>query len=500
MPDQNPLGLYEPCRKEQIKALTEMPQQRTGWGSVPIYSSWAAWDSASSGRFAGTNLDYATLVGDLSQSSLVMSGVRWLGNVLPSAPLMVKESSGKKGESEEVPKHELVKLWRRPNRFYSGSTMLKGFSFSWVLNGNGYLIKVWNKAQTKVVELWWEPHYSIRPRWTQDRRGGFLPNPTGEGDDANAFINYYELDREGGKIRLEVSDVIHFRDGFDPANSRLGLSRIGAILREIYGDGEAANYAARMAGGSGVPSGVLSLDKELDATPEDLENIKNRLVRQTSGDNRLTPLVITGAKWEQMGVNPDKMDLRSGHRFAEERYSAVTGIPAVALELGAGHEHSIYNNVKAADERAWEAYLLPLYTHMEDELNVQLLKDFEGESSERYCRFDLSNVRALQEDEDAKHTRVVGDYQGGVISKGEARSALGYEVKPGQEDEYVGGQAQPEPMQPGDSQPPVKSAQMPKAEVVDEVVDYFDKKLAPEGAAGILSAKVVTNGNGKGKG
>lgn len=451
MPDQNPLGLYEPYSREQIKALTEMPHQGAGWNTVPVYSSWSSWDSARNGRFAGTNLDYASLVGDLWQSSLVMSGVRWLGNVLPSAPLMVKESAGPKGESQEVPNHELVRLWRRPNRFYSGSTLLKGFAFSWILNGNAYFIKVWNDAGIKVRELWYEPHWLIRPRWIGDNQGAWLYGP--QADNPADLISYYELDRVTHKVRLEVSDVIHFRDGFDPKQHRLGLSRVGAIFREIYGDGEAANYAARMAGGSGVPSFVLSIDKDLPLKQEDITGIQAELVRKTTGDQKGQPMVVTGGKVEKMGVDPDKMDLRSSHRFAEERFSAVTGIPAVALELGAGHEHSIYNNVKAADERAWEAYLLPLYTHMEDELNVQLLEDFEGESSKRYCRFDISGVRALMEDEDAKHKRVVADYQGGVISKGEARSALGYEVKPGQEEEYVSGAA-PAPPPPDD---PAKS-------------------------------------------
>lgn len=462
MPDQNPLGLYQPYTKEQTKALTSLPQPRGAWGSTPVYSSWSAWDSAHSSGFAGTNLNYSQLVGDLWQSSLVMSGVRWLGNVLPSAPLMVKESTGKKGESDEIPNHELVRLWRRPNKFYSGSTLLKGFAFSWILSGNACFIKVWNKAGTKPTELWYEPHWSIRPRWVGDQKGAFIPGP--EGDDPNALIAYYELDREWGKMRVETSDVIHFRDGFDPANRRLGLSRVGAILREIYGDGEAANYAARLAGGSGVPSFVLSIDKDLDVKPDDIRGIQAELVRKTTGDQKGQPMVVTGGKVEKMGVDPDKMDLRSSHRFSEERFSAVTGIPAVALELGAGHEHSIYNNVKAADERAWEAYLLPLYTHMEDELNVQLLEDFEGESSRRYCRFDISGVRALQEDEDAKHKRVVGDYQGGVISKGEARSALGYEVKPGQEDEYSG-QSAPAQL----PEPPAKSIKsVPSDDEVDK--------------------------------
>lgn len=483
----NPLQVYEPY---SIKSLPH--PQSNGYNSVPVYSSWSSWDNALSGRFAGSKLDYASLVGDLSQSSLVMSAVRWLGNIIPSARLTVQETKGDK--DEENLDHNLPKLWYRPNKFYSGSTLIKGFAYSWILNGNAYQRKVWNQARTEVVELWYEPHYLIRPRWMGDNQGSWLqPTRDDVRDSHDDFISYYEIDRNNQKYRLEVSDVIHFRDGFDPSNIRLGLSRIGAILREVYGDNEAANYAARLAGGSGVPPFVLSFDKELELDQPTIDGMEARLYRKTSGDQRGRPMVVTGGKVEKMGVDPDKMDLRGSHRFSEERFSAVTGIPAVALELGAGHEHSIYNNVKQADERAYEAYLLPLYKHMEEELNIQLLEDFEGEQSKVFCKFDLSEIRALQEDEDAKHRRVWGDYSNGVITLAEARSVLNYEVKPEQENTFS------PKVQPTMTNQPAKSEikSVPPDEDIDAAKNWWDKAV-PE-AKGLIDAPTKGKANGDGK-
>lgn len=483
---------------QEAKGLP-IPHPRSGYGStVPVYSNWASWDAAMSARFAGSDEDFGQLAGDLSQSSLIMSGVRWLGNVLPGARLTVQET--KDGSDEEILDHRLPKLWYRPNKHYSGSTLMKGFAYSWILSGNAYQIKVWNKARTEVVELWYEPHWSIRPRWRDDNQGSYISGD----DDPEAFITYYEVDRGERKYRLETDQVIHFRDGFDPQNIRLGLSRIGAILREIYGDNEAANYASRLAGGSGVPPFILTLDKELDIDQQTIDGLENSLYRKTTGDKRGRPMVVTGGKVERLGVDPDKMDLRNSHRFSEERFSAVTGIPAVALELGAGHEHSIYNNVKQADERAYEAYLLPLYSHIEEELNVQLLEDYEGESSVRFCKFDLSQIRALQEDVDSVHKRVWGDFTNKVIDMAEARAQLNYEVRKEHKGVFYvpqgGGPsaevpAEPEPLrlvkavepeQNGDETKGKKDT--PSEEEIEEASEWW-KRNAPDEAKDLIDSK-----------
>jgi len=50
--------------------------------------------------------------------------------------------------------------------------------------------------------------------------------------------------------------------------------------------------------------------------------------------------------------------------------------------------------------------------------------------------FDLSQVRVLQEDENAKSERIIGQWRAGLISRSQAKRELGYPILP--EDEvYV---------------------------------------------------------------
>lgn len=522
--DANPLGIYEPFSGEQIKALGEKHPRAPYGGYVPTYSTWQEWDKALNWAADSNSIDYARRIGEPTSSSLIMAGVRWLGNTAPEAPLMVKETTGNQGEANEVAGHELVELWRRPNPNYSGSTLMKCVGFSWMVNANAYVIKI-RDGFGRPSELWWEPHWSIRPRWRGDDRGEWI---AGDRDDPDAFIGYYEVDRGQKKYRVEVADVIHLRDGWVDPSTRCGTNGLSSIFREIFGDNEAAAFFANLVDTGGMPKFILSLDPQMNADEAKRQEVSDRAQRQTAGKNRGKVLVLSGVTPHKLSWSPEELDLRASRYMSEERFCAVTGIPAVVLELGSGQEHSIYNNVAQAQERAVESYLVPFWGHVGEELTVQLLPDFEaGESSRarvktaikgfeavrevaavkarsglmRYVTHDLSKVRALQEDEDLKHRRVGMDYRNGIIDRFEARSALNYKATP--EDAMVffpntGSKQGEQPPQPdgGGALMTAKSVKaVPPDDEIERAVEWWDGSV-PE-AAGLLNAK-ATNGNGRG--
>lgn len=378
---------------------------------VTVWSSMNAWQSALWQSYQGTQKNYSVLVGDLSQASLPMAAVRWVGNTLPEARLVVREDVNAQEDDEPVAEHPLITLLERPNLYTSGKTMWKAFAFSWVLSGNVYFLKVRNNAG-QVIELWYEPHWSIRPLWPID---------------GSEFISAYQVDRGTEKITIPLEDVVHFRDGIDPLNPRFGLSTLVSILREIYGDNEAANYYAQLVGGNAVPPLIATInnkDGALAIEEEDIKNIKANLVAQTKGDRRGEPLVVENLDIKKLAFSPQEMDIRVSRYLAEERFCAVTGIPGVLMELGSAGEHSIYNNVKQASERGTTNYLVPLWGHIAEELTNQLLPDFDS-NQRRFVAHDLSKVAALQEDEDAKHARVREDYKAEMIMRSTAMRMLG---------------------------------------------------------------------------
>lgn len=400
---------------------------------VGTWSSFGAWDTARTNWLKGSKKNYASLV-DLPLSSLAMAAVRWVGNTVPEAPLQVREDVNDQEEDELIAGHPLTQLLFKPNQFYSGTTMWKAFAFSWVLDGNVFFLKERSNRE-QVIGLWYEPNTTIRVR---------------RNSDGSEFISFYEVKRGSEWIRVEREDVVHFRDGIDPEHPWMGLAPLKSILREIYGDNEAANYYAQLVGGSGVPPLVATINNKngnIEMTQEDVDNIKSRLKEQTSGENKGDPVVVENLDIKKLAWSPSEMDTRQSRYLAEERFCAVTGINGHVMNLGSAAEHSIYNNVTQAEESAVRHYLIPLWKHIDEELTNQLLPDFD-EKPNRFVVHDLSRVAALQEDEDAKHARFREDYTGGGISKAEYRRGIGLDATPEQENEWYSQSAQvvPDPL------------------------------------------------------
>jgi HK97 family phage portal protein len=366
------------------------------------------------GTYANSNVDYQQAAGDPLQSSLVMAAVTWLSRTLPEAPIRVGVIDSK-GQRQLEPGHAVSQLLRQPNPYYAGTTMLAGFAASWILDGNAYFYKVRNNAG-KVIQLLYLPHFLVEPRWSTS------------GQD---FIGWYEYRVDGQVQRLDVADVIHFRNGLNPANTRKGISPLASVLREIYSDNEAASYAAAILRNQGVPGLVISpaLPPQ-SADPDVAEFLKREILNRTTGDDRGKPLVaLMPTKIEQFGFDPKSMNVTQLRRLPEERIAAALGIPAVVLGYGAGLDRSIYNNVKEAREAAYESYLIPLQRIISETLATHLLTEFDQRPG-AYVEFDNSAVRVLQEDQDALAGRLVALYEGGLIRRGEARAQLGLEATP----------------------------------------------------------------------
>ena len=357
------------------------------------------------------HIDYTAEAGSIGGSSLVIAAVNWLGRVLPEAPLNVVELD-EDGMEQVIPGHPAAKLLRRPNLYYSGTTLLKAFAYSWIVSGNPYVLKVRNGG-SRVTELWYVPPHMMRPLWPQS---------------GSEFITGYEYKVDGATQTFEQEDVIHFRDGIDPMNLRMGLSPVASVMREVYTDNEIANYSALLMKNGAVPPVVISLKENVNAYQFDPNDVRDKYLRQTQGDQRGKAWVSGAAvNVEKVGFSPNDLNLAQLRRLPEERLSAVIGIPAIVLGYGAGLDKATYSNARQLVEYATESYLVPLYRYIEEELTTQFLGDFEDDTERHQFRFDLTAIRALSEDQDALYNRLSVGYKSGWLKRSEVRELAGYE-------------------------------------------------------------------------
>jgi phage portal protein BeeE len=238
---------------------------------------------------------------------------------------------------------------------------------------------------------------------------------------------------DGKDYFLPLQDVIHFRAGIPhPQNPRKGLSPLAAVLREVCADNEAATFSAALLRNMGIPGVIISPSKEeVHFSPEQHEKLLALWSSKFKGDRRGEPLVAPiPLQITSPGFSPEQLVLDSVRRIPEERITAALGISSIVVGLGAGLDRSTYSNYKEAREAAYESNIIPTQRMLANQLTRYLLPEFGMNSGERLY-FDVSEVKGLREDQDALHRRVVQGYQGGVITRAEARSALGWPVGEG---------------------------------------------------------------------
>ena len=377
--------------------------------AFPRAVPWQIWSQP------GTRVDYANQV-DAKTSSIIMACVNWIARTFPEAPPMLSERTP--DGLEERPDHPLTALLKSPNPFYSGGNLWMATLLSWVLDGNAYWQKI-RSASTGVVELWYIPHDLITPKW-----------PAGSTD---IFIDHYSYAPAGMPTRLAVEDIVHFRQGLDPANIRKGLSPLRSLMREIWTDAEAANFVSTLLRNSGVPGLVISPDGEMAVapSPDEIKEAKAAYQQNTTGDHRGEPLILKGpTKVQQFGFSPEQMNTRSLRQIPEERVTAVLGIPAAVVGLGTGLEQTkVGATMRELRELAYENNIIPTQRLMSQEITTQLLPDFAVRPAQFAFGFDLREVRVLQDDENKKAERWVKLVQGGVATRAEGREAQGLVVE-----------------------------------------------------------------------
>lgn len=396
-------------------------------------SAVARWGSAASQFFVvigggrPLNLNDYRAAEEAAKNSAAVASVRWIQRNWSEAPITVGRI-----DSQDIVRQQrspLHKLLLKPNNFYSGNAMWKGVVADLVYTGNAYILKGRSTepggidGRGRVTSLWWIPTNYITPK----------ENP----EDNRIFIDHYLYEVDGYKQEIDPRDIVHFRDGFDPLNPRLGLSSFAACLRELLGDNEAANWKLALVKNSGVPGVVISGTKDSVISQGDAEDIKNNFEQRFTGSNRGRPMVMSGAvEVKTVSFDPKQMTLVELRHQDEERLTASVGVPAVVVGLGAGLKHSTFANFSEAREAAYESCMIPMQADVAETLSHQLLPEFHN--PENYVvYFDISKVRVLQPDINAQHVRVRGDVLAGIISVNQGRKQLGYEPLTGQDVWYV---------------------------------------------------------------
>lgn len=356
-------------------------------------------------------------VGDGLESSALMAPVLYIARNFPEARAVLATDTPK-GRVLDF-RHRFVRLLERPNPPYSGTVLWFATMVEWCLTGNAYWLKIRNRGGTgDVVQLWFTPGAMLQPRWPRD---------------GSVYISHYEYaPGDGKRYALDPRDVVHLRHGLNPRNTRLGLSPLDAVLGEVFTDEEAARFTAHVLKNLGVVGFIVTPAKGEPKPDEDsLRATKAYIEAATTGENRGRPLALGAAsEVHRIEASLQGLDLAAVRNIPEERVCAMLGIPAAVVGFGSGMEQTkVGATMRELRAEAWHGCLSPTQRLIAEQLDSQLLSDFESiESGERYTFWDRSEVAALREDETAKNARILDQLSKGAITLAEARRDLGREA------------------------------------------------------------------------
>jgi len=359
-------------------------------------------------------------------NSAALACLNVLGTAFSEPPLEVFQAK-QEGE-EKILNHPASMLMKKPSPYLSGNLLNQYIISSISVAGDSFILKLRNDSG-QVVQLY-----------------PLIPDQVEVKGNNEELITHYEYKQKGQTLHIKREDMIHLREKIDPRNHRRGLAPLRSVLVEVLGDAAASQMAAALVKNMGVPGVVISPKNDLSMTSDEAENIAEVFGRRFGGENRGRPLVISGGEVDIQTLSFTPRDLEIGklRHVNEERISAVLGVPAILAGLGSGLANATYSNAKELREFFTEQKLIPMWKNVSNDLTNQLLlEDFEDDNSYSF-KYDLSDVRALSQDEDAEMQRVVQGLNAGFITVAEARKATGFNSDNPNMDVYLRGLTQVE--------------------------------------------------------
>lgn len=352
--------------------------------------------------------------GQVKASALAKMGMQNRAGYRPQDAYLIRN-----GYYEELPDHPLVELLNNPNpRYMSRGQFWESMVVSYFLAGNAYALKVRTTIGDQVAELW-----PLRPDRVKP-----VPGNMAAGE---PFILNYEYTVNGAKTIFQTKDVVHFRARNPDPLAVEGLSPILALLPRVNIDWYMRNFLSTFFERGGAGAGAsLNVKGRLDQSEKD--SLRDRFKRMFSAGQ--FDILVTAAD----DVTYTPFTLNRGLRDAlpkeidavnEARIAMVLGIPGAILGLLIGYETSSYANQRQAWQIFWDITMTPLLSDLDDVM-LMSFKDEPGLTGVDEICFDLSDIKALQEDVDAIQTRARANLAAGGWAIEEFREMTGVDPIP----------------------------------------------------------------------
>ncbi len=355
------------------------------------------------------------------KNSIVFRCVNEIAKGASAVPFMVKAGD------QVLDSHPIVTLLSRPNPLQSHSDFFNSIFGFLLLSGNAYILKVGSEVGApKELHL-------LRP----DRmvvKGGSNPIP----DRYEYVLNGRVQATYPVEERTGFSEVKHIKL-WNPLDDFYGLSPMSAAAIEVDQHNMSGKHNINLLSNGARPSGAVVFKPQDDAgfavnlTESQRQQLLTDLNNRFSGTaNAGRPLLLEGDfDWKEMGLSPKDMDFLNLKQMAATDIAMCFGVPSQLVGVS---DAQTYANVAEARLALYEETIIPHLRKLESDFNEWLVPMF-GENLE-FC-FDIDKIPALAERTKRIYENVTSAVREGIMTRNEAREAIGLSPIDGADDLYI---------------------------------------------------------------
>lgn len=368
-------------------------------------------------RWAFSTFDWWKGVEGYQKNSAVFACVSALAFSFPEAPLLAgSEKDGKFTPNYDDP---LMDLLKQPNPDMGEAEFMQ-YCVTYAAIGGEALIWKQRNANGRVFRLW---PFSIAQIMA-------LPGET----TAEGFVKEYQYDAgDGHKITLSKEDVIQWKWMPNPKKPWRGMGGIEAASQEVDKDDEANAYIYALLKNNAVPPIVITLAEGDELTTETAKRLRKEWIQSHTGENAGTPAFLeAGMTVNKLGFDLQQLAGEALSGVPEARIAACLRVPPVVAGLSVGLKRSDYGD-QAARRAFTELTLAALWRNFASEIQNGMRDEAPVKPRNWRLQFNLSVVRALQDDESKLWERITSAFERSLLTRAEAKAKLGIEPKPGDE-------------------------------------------------------------------
>ena len=327
-------------------------------------------------------------------------------------------------DAQEVTGHPLLELLARPNKWmtwsrfaYAGAVHRKtsGEDLWFLQDSDGMPLRVDRDGVIRLSELkaiW--PVSGARAQLEYDGLG-------------QPMSWRYSQQRSGTYQEASYWSVVGFKD-YNPELPFRGLGAVEVVRGDIELEWQALRYQDALLRNGGDPGGFLLFDGTAptrDEQEQAQQDAETSFGQSSAGKVRVA--WGSSPKYTPNPISPKDLEYPELFRLVRQRVASSIGVP---LESIGFHENATYNNITEAHREKWRK-VVSYVVAVEEVINSDFLSRLDDRQARGFvARFDLSKVKALQEDQGVHVERAKALALDTGISFNEALLLLGVETKP----------------------------------------------------------------------